>query len=405
MALYVQKFGGTSVANVEKIRHCATRAQSTAAAGNQVVVVVSAMGKTTDQLVELAKQLSPHPPRREMDMLLSTGEQVTIALMAIVLHNQGTKAISFTGGQCGLITDTSHGKARIHSLEADRIHKQLQAGMIVIVAGFQGVTGDGQITTLGRGGSDTTAVALAAGLRADVCEIYTDVAGVYTADPRKVKNARLIKEISYDEMLELASAGAGVLHSRAVEFGMNYNVPIHVRDSQRQEEGTMIVAANEAMERIVVSGAALKDDLAKVTLTHVPDHPGVAALIFERLAQRNIVVDDIIQNVYETGKANLGFTIDRDDLQLARQVCSELAAELTGMEVHFDQDIAKISVVGVGMKSHTGVASRMFATLAENKVNIQNITTSEIKITCIIDRGDGARALRLVHDAFELGKA
>jgi aspartate kinase len=319
------------------------------------------MGKTTDDLVALAKQVSDDPPKREMDQLLVTGEQVTISLMAMALEAMGAPAISFTAGQIGLVTDEAHTKARIQHIAAERIHRELDAGKIVIVAGFQGVTEDGAVTTLGRGGSNVTLVAVAAALKADVCENYTDVDGIFTADPRIVPNARRIDTISYDEMLELASLGATVLHHRAVEFAKKYDVRLHVRNSEHNRKGTFIVHENESMERIMVRGAALKENLARVTLNNVPDHPGVVAKIFHRVALRNIVVDDIIQNS------------------------------------------AKVSAVGVGMRTHTGVAEKMFAALAAEKINIQNITTSEIRISCLIDRRQGKKALRAVHDAFELG--
>jgi aspartate kinase len=396
------KFGGSSVADAEKIRAAAGRAIRTQKAGCKVVMVVSAMGDETDRLADLAKQISDDPPKREMDQLLATGEQVTISLVAMALEEAGAKAISFTAGQIGMVTDNVHTKARIKSIDARRIHEQLDAGRIVIVAGFQGVTEAGHVTTLGRGGSNVTLVAVAASLGADVCENYTDVDGIFTADPRVVPNARKIDRISYDEMLELASLGASVLHNRAVEFAKKYNVPIHVRNSRNNRKGTMIVAETEPMERIVVSGAALKDKLAKITLRNVPDHPGVAARIFHTVATHNVVVDDIIQTIADDKTATVSFTVDLADLGDARKVVDRLAKEL-GCRVTYEDHLAKVSVVGVGMRVHTGVADRMFAALAAAKINIQNITTSEIKISCIIDRDQGKQALRVVHDAFELG--
>ena len=402
MGVVVMKFGGTSVADAEKIRAAARRAIRTQNAGNQVVMVVSAMGKTTDSLIDLAEQITRDPPKREMDQLLATGEQITISLVAMALEELGASAISFTAGQIGIVTDDVHTKARIKTIDARRIREQLAKGRIVIAAGFQGVTEAGHITTLGRGGSNVTLVAIAAALNADVCENYTDVDGIFTADPRIVPNARKIDVISYDEMLELASLGASVLHNRAVEFAKKYNVPIHVRSSLNNRKGTLIVAETESMERIVVSGAALKDKLARVTLSNVPDHPGVAARIFHTLATGNVVVDDIIQTTPDNRTATISFTAELADLSDARAVVDKLCKQL-GCRARFEDHLAKVSVVGMGMRVHTGVAERMFAALAKAKINIQNITTSEIKISCLIDRSEGKRALRLVHDAFELG--
>ncbi len=405
MGLIVQKFGGTSVADAGKIHRAAQRAINAKKAGNQVCVVVSAMGDSTDDLIKLAQQVCERPPKREMDQLLATGEQVTIALMAMAIHAQGHEAISFTGGQIGLVTDNSFSKARIQSINKQRIFEQLSAGKIVIIAGFQGVTPEGDYTTLGRGGSNATLVAIGAVLKADVCENYTDVDGIYTADPRLVPSARKIDRISYDEMLELSGLGASVLQTRAVEFAKKYNVPIHVRNSQNESEGTWIVAETPNMEHIVVSGAALKKDLIRVTVKNVPDRPGVAAKIFGDIAAANIVVDDIIQNVMDDNTANISFTVEHGDLHDIKPVVERLAKELGGKtEPIYHDGLAKVSVVGVGMRVHTGVAQRMFKALADGKINIQNITTSEIKISCIIEKSDAARALQIVHDAFELGK-
>jgi len=404
MGIVVMKFGGASVADAGKIRAAARRAIRTRKRGHQVVMVVSAMGKTTDHLVDLAASITPDPPKREMDQLLATGEQVTISLMAMALESMGAPAISFTAGQIGIITDDVHTKARIKRIDVQRIRRELDAGKIVIVAGFQGITEDGAVTTLGRGGSNVTLVALAAGLGAEVCENYTDVDGIYTADPRIVPDARKIDRISYDEMLELASLGASVLHNRAVEFAKKYNVPIHVRSSRSLRKGTMVVAETEEMERIVVSGAALKKALARITLKNVPDRPGVAARIFHALSAANIVVDDIMQTEPEASVATVSFTVELADLPDARRVCEQLCRRLKGMTAAYEDDLAKVSVVGVGMRVHTGVAERMFAALAKGRVNIRNITTSEIRISCIIDRAQGPRALRLVHDAFGLGR-
>jgi aspartate kinase len=403
MGIVVMKFGGSSVADADKIRAAARRAIATQQAGNEVVMVVSAMGDTTDELITLARQITDNPPKREMDQLLVTGEQVTIALMAMALESLGSPAISFTAGQIGMITDDVHTKARIKSIDVRRVLAELHKGRIVIVAGFQGVTEDGAMTTLGRGGSNVTLVAIAAALHADVCENYTDVDGIFTADPRIVPTARKIDSISYDEMLELASLGANVLHNRAVEFAKKYNVPIHVRSSLNTNEGTMIVAETESMERIVVSGAALKEKLARITLRNVPDRPGTAAQVFHTIAKHNIVVDDIIQTVGLKGEATVSFTVDLGELADAKTVIEKLCKDL-GCQATFDDQLAKVSVVGVGMRVHTGVAERMFAALAQAAINIQNITTSEIKISCLIDRQQGKEALRVVHDAFDLGK-
>lgn len=402
MSIVVMKFGGTSVADADRIRAAARRAIGEQKKGRQVVMVVSAMGKETDRLVDLAKQLSPNPPHREMDQLLSTGEQVTISLMAMALEEMGRPAISFTAGQIGMVTDDAHTKARLKSIAAEKIHKELDAGKIVIVAGFQGVTESGAITTLGRGGSNVTLVAVAAALKADLCENFTDVDGIFTADPRLVPTARKMDTISYDEMLELASLGANVLHNRAVEFAKKYNVPLHVRNSEHDRKGTLIVHETESMEHIVVRGAALKEGLARVTLSNVPDHPGVVARIFHHVARKNVVVDDIIQTVADNGKATVSFTVDMGELNECKQVVADLCKELK-CSARWEDHLAKVSVVGVGMRTHTGVAEKMFSSLAAEKINIQNITTSEIKISCLIDRTQGKTALRVVHDAFCLG--
>jgi len=411
MGLIVQKFGGTSVATADKIHRAASRAVAAKQAGHKVVVVVSAMGDTTDDLLDLARQVCTfagreiQPPKRELDQLLVTGEQVTIALMAMAICAQGHEAISFTGGQIGLVTDNAFSKARIQSINKQRIFEQLDKGKLVIVAGFQGVTPEGDVTTLGRGGSNATLVAVGAVLSADVCENYTDVDGIYTADPRIVKNARKIDRISYDEMLELSGLGASVLQTRAVEFAKKYNVPIHVRNSQNDNPGTWIVAETQNMEHIVVSGAALKKDLTRVTIKGVPDRPGIAARIFSDIADANVVVDDIIQTVSDDNTANVSFTVEHGDLHDLKAVVDRIVKELGATtKATYQGDLAKVSVVGVGMRVHTGVAQRMFNALAKAGVNIQNITTSEIKISCIIDRESAPKALQVVHDAFELEK-
>ncbi len=404
MAIIVQKFGGTSVADAEKIRRAANRALKAHQKGDQIVVVASARGKQTDQLVADAMELNPNPPKREMDVLLSTGEQQTVSLMAMALEAMGQKAISFTGQQVQMITDDAHSKARIQSIGAEKLKEKLADGCICIVAGFQGVDPNGNITTLGRGGSDTSAVALAAALGADYCEIYTDVDGIYTADPRKFPSAVKMEQISYDEMLELASLGAGVMHGRAIEFGKKYNVKIHVRSSMNENTGTIITHEVPQMEGIVVSGATCQKDLAKIDLVCVDHKPGNAASIFAHLASHKVSVNDIIQTEVSPEKANLSFTISRSDLGSAKQAIDEIRKKVYCESVFIREDIAEVSVVGVGMRSHCGVAEKMFKTLAENKVNIDSITTSEIRISCLVNLEDVDAALTSVCDAFELDK-
>lgn len=404
MGIVVQKFGGSSVSTAAKIHKAAEKIIAAKKAGHEVVVVVSAMGDSTDHLIALAREICANPPKREMDQLLATGEQVAIALIAMAIHAQGFEAISFTGGQIGLITDSVFSKARIQKIDHSRITHELSQGRIVIVAGFQGVTSDGHVTTLGRGGSNATLVALGAVLHAEVCENYTDVDGVFTADPRIVPNARKIGRISYDEMLELSSVGAGVLQTRAVEFAKKYNVPIHVRNSAHDGEGTWIVAETPAMEHILVSGCALKTDLTRVTLKNIPDRPGIVARIFTAIGAANIVVDDIIQNVMDDGTANISFTVEHGDMADLKLVVEKLLAELGGA-ANYNRDLAKVSVVGVGMKQATGVASTMFQALAQQQVNIQNISTSEIRISCLVAREDAQKALQAVHAAFGLDKS
>ena len=377
-------------------------------AGNDVVVVVSAMGHTTDELIALAETITDQPHPREMDMLLSTGEQVTIALMAMAIHSLGEDAVSMTGAQLGMRTNELHNKARIESIDADRIRRELKAGRIVVAAGFQGVTPGGQITTLGRGGSDTTAVALAAALgvaqQDGLCEIYTDVDGVYTADPRFVRNARKLDRITYEEMLELASQGAGVMHNRAVMFGQKYEVPIHVRHSAKPDAGTIICKETPDMEDIVVAGCALKRDLGRISLRRIPNTPGMQGIVFNLIADANVVVDDIMQT--EHGElASLSFTVDHNELADVK-IAADKALEMLGTgELAVEIGLAKVSVAGVGMRSHTGVAATMFKALGDAGIPIANITTSDIKISCIVPKQDGERALQVVHDAFELDKA
>lgn len=401
MGILVQKFGGTSVADAEKIMAAARKAIRAQKQGHQVVMVVSAMGHTTDQLLDLARQVSKEPPAREMDMLLSTGEQVSVALVAMAIHSMGHKAISMTANQLGIRTDSVHTKARIQSISTDRLREALDAGNIVIAAGFQGLSETADITTLGRGGSDTTAVALAAALGADACEIYTDVDGVYTTDPRKVPEARRMARISYDEMLELATAGAGVMHNRSIEFAKRFSVPVHVRHAGTDMPGTMISWLPESTA-VPVCSAALIEDEARITVRGVPDRPGAAASIFTQLAGRNIVMDMIVQNVGADGRADISFTVPQDELPLALRVIDGVVNELGAEEVTYDENIAKVSAVGSGMANRPGVAQKMFEALAAKGINILMITTSEIKISVAVDRTEAVEALRTVHESFEL---
>jgi aspartate kinase len=402
--ILVQKFGGTSVANAEKIRRACQRVIKAVKDGFQVVVVASARGHQTDELIADALELNPNPPKREMDQLLSTGEQQTVSLFAMALHTMGYDAISFTGAQIRMITDSVHTKARIKSIDADRIHKQLNAGKVVLVAGFQGIDENENITTLGRGGSDTTAVALAAALKADECEIYTDVDGVYTTDPRIFKKAVKMQQISYDEMLEMASLGAGVMHSRSIEFGKKYGVKIHVRSSSEEIKGTLITHEVPQMEGVLVSGATIQKDMAKVNLIGVDNKPGNAAKIFSHLAKAKVVVNDIIQTEVSSEKANLSFTVGTSDLLTAKEAVEQIKDEIGCERISVRDDIAEVSVVGVGMRTHYGVADKMFSSLANAKVNIDSITTSEIRISCIVNKNQGEKALEAVCLAFELDK-
>lgn len=401
MSLIVQKFGGTSVADTEKILSAARKAIRATLEGHQVVMVVSAMGKTTDHLVALAKEITDNPSSREMDMLLSTGEQVSISLMAMAIQSLGYQAVSMTGAQMGIITDSSHTRARIQSIETERMQKALDEGKIVIAAGFQGIDADFEITTLGRGGSDTTAVALAAALGADQCEIYTDVDGVYTTDPRILPEARKVPVISYDEMLELASLGAGVMHSRSIEFAKKFGVTVHVRSSFSDTEGTLIFGQPEA-EDAEVCGAAISKDEARITVLDIPDQPGVAMKLFSQLAQANIATDMIVQNVGSDGKTDMSFTVPISDLKPARKLLSKLLPEIGAAEIAIDENIAKVSVVGLGMASQPGVAKKMFRALADREINIQMITTSDIKISVLVPKESGLDALRAVHEVFQL---
>lgn len=402
MGLIVQKYGGTSVADPEKVKSVARRVIGTREAGNDVVVVVSAPGNMTDELIDLAHQITDSPPPREMDMLLATGEQRSIALLAMAICDRNCSAISFTGPQAGIITDDIHSKARIKSVQAEKLRRELAEGKIVIVAGFQGSTEDNAITTLSRGGSDTTAVALAAELQAEVCEIYTDVDGVYTADPRVVPDVRRLDSISYDEMLEMASLGAKVLHSRAVEYAKKYKVPIHVRSSFNQNPGTLVTEEVESMEGVVVRGVTHDKDQAKISIFGVPDRPGIAYRIFQAIGSEEINVDMIVQSVGKDAKANISFTVAETDLRDALEIVKQVGKEIGATEVMADENIAKVSVVGTGMKSHSGIAAKMFGALAEENINIQMITTSEIKISCVIEEKDTERAVRIIHSKFML---
>jgi aspartate kinase len=401
MALVVQKFGGTSVADPQKIVAAAKKAIARHQEGRQVVVVVSAMGHQTDILVDLAKAITDRPSAREMDMLLSTGEQVSVALFAMAIQSLGHKAVSLTGAQIGIRTDSTHTKARIKSISTDHVKKLLADGAIVIAAGFQGIDQNGNITTLGRGGSDTTAVALAAVLDADLCEIYTDVDGVYTTDPRMLPEARRLGSISYDEMLELASLGAGVMHSRSIEFAKKFGVKVLVRSSFKDVPGTVILSAEESTPR-PASGVALAKEEARITLENVPDQPGSSHALFSRLAASGIAVDMIVQNVGQGGRADISFTVPADDLAEALDLSSAVAKELGASGVSHDAALAKVSVVGVGMEREEGVAGRMFSALSAAGINVRMITTSEIKISALVDKSDAQAAVQAVHRAFGL---
>jgi len=403
MAFLVQKYGGTSVGNPERIRHVASRVAECHRRGDKLVIVVSAMSGVTDSLIKLAREVAPEPSTRELDMLLSTGEQQTIALTAMALHAAGVPAVSLTGAQAGIVTDRLHTKAKISNISPKKVFEYLNAGQVVIVAGFQGQNEEGHITTLGRGGSDLTAIAMAAALKADRCEIYTDVDGVYTADPRVVPNAKKIDEISYDEMLELASLGAKVMQARSVEFAKKFKVEFEVRSSFNHNPGTLVREEHAAMEDVVLRGVSLEKNQAKVTILGVPDKPGVAASVFSALAEAGTNVDMIVQNVSAQGSTDLTFTINKDDLPTVRKLIEAQVARI-GARSHTAQDgIGKLSVVGIGMRSHTGVAATLFQALAQAGINIQMISTSEIKISVIINESEGARATQVVHDAFKLG--
>jgi aspartate kinase len=402
MALIVQKYGGTSVADAPRIRHVADRVAATKQAGHDVVVVVSAMGDTTDDLIALANRVSADPPPRELDMLLTAGERISMALLAMAIAERGVTAKSFTGSQAGIITDTLHGKARILDVRAGRISEALSQGHVVIVAGFQGVSTNHDVTTLGRGGSDTTAVALAAALGAWSCEIYTDVDGVYTADPRLVPHARKLHAVSYEEMLELAASGARVLMLRCVEYARRYGIPLHVRSSFTEADGTWVREEDQRMEKAIISGVPHDTSEAKVTIVRVPDRPGIAARIMRGVAEHGVNVDMIVQNVAHGGATDISFTVPKSDLSAAMVVLEKLASDVGAAEVVADSDIAKVSLVGAGMKSSPGVAAAMFEALADAGVNIEMISTSTIRISCVVRSSDVATAVRAIHDRFHL---
>ncbi|HAZ10939.1 MAG: aspartate kinase [Omnitrophica bacterium GWA2_41_15] len=401
-SLIVQKYGGSSVADTGRIKNVANRIARYKKQGHKIVVVVSALGDTTDELLELAGQITDRPSDRELDMLISTGEQVSVALLAMALHKIGIDAISFTGPQVGIVTDCSHTKAKILKISADRIREQVKKGKVVIVAGFQGMNAEQEITTLGRGGSDLTAVAIAKTLDADMCEIYTDVEGVYTADPRVVKDARKLSVISYEEMLELASLGAQVMQARSIEVAKKYSVPLHIRSSFTDKEGTIISKEVKSMEEVLVSGVTANKGEAKVTICDVPDRPGIAAKIFASLAKHDINVDMIIQNISRRGYTDLSFTVPTAELNKTKDVVARIVKAVKAKGVVYNNEIAKVSIVGVGMKTHSGVAAKMFGALASKKINIDMISTSEIKISCVINKKYADDAVRALHKAFGL---
>jgi aspartate kinase len=404
--LIVQKYGGTSVGNVERIKSVAERVVASVKEGNKIVVVVSAMSGETDKLIGLAKQISANPSERDMDVLLSSGERVTTALTAMAISELGQKAIALTGRQAGIITDSVHTKAKIERIVPDKLIKSLEDGYCVVLAGFQGMTEDGDVTTLGRGGSDLSAVAIAVAINADLCEIYTDVDGVYTTDPNIVPAARKLGKISFEEMLELASLGAKVLQTRSVEFAFKYNLPVVVRSSFNNNPGTLVTKEDKGMEKVVVSGVAYDKNQAKITLMSVPDRPGIAAKIFTAVAGANIIVDVIVQNVSSDGSsADISFTVPKTETARAMQISEQIAKELGAKGVELRDDLAKISMVGVGMRTHSGVAAEMFNTLAQHGVNIMAISTSEIKISCLIEAKYTELAVRVLHEHFGLERS
>ncbi len=402
--LIIQKYGGSSVADVKRIEKVAQKVISYAKNGNSMVVVISAMGDTTNELVGLANKVSAHPSRREMDMLMSTGEQIACSLLAMAINKRGSRAISFTGPQVGIITDTYHTQAKILKIETNRIKKELSWGNIIIVAGFQGLSTALEITTLGRGGSDLSAVALAVALKADLCEICTDVEGIYTADPRIVREAKKLKYITFDEMLELASLGAQIMHTRAIEVAKKFNIPIYVKGSFAKKEGTIIMGKTPFIEEPVVRGIALIDDETKITFCNVPDKPGIAAHLFNELGRQNINVDMIVQNVSHRKVTDISFTVPKKNLTKTLKISKKISKSVGAGEIIFDENIAKISVVGVGMKTHSGVAAKCFSILAKNKINIDMISTSEISISCVVKKAAGKKAVRALHKVFGLNK-
>lgn len=404
MALIVQKYGGTSVGDVERMKNVARRAIAAQRAGNDVVVVVSAMSGETNRLVKLVSQITDRPDEREQDVILASGEQVSIGLVAMSIQAQGGKARSFLGDQCRIVTDSAFSKARIKRIDGEKIHECLKSGSIAVVAGFQGVDEQGNITTLGRGGSDTTAVAVAAALKADACEIYTDVDGVFTTDPNVAPLAKKLDRISYEEMLELASLGAKVLQIRSVEFAMKYRVPLWVKSSFSDDPGTLLCEEDAAMEDVLVSGIAYDKNEAKISVRGVPDHPGTAARLFGALDERNIVVDLIVQNMSQDGHTDLTFTVAKADLTKARDVVSEISKSIEAGKIETDDQIAKVSIVGVGMRNHSGVAAKMFKVLSEQGINIQLISTSEIRVSCVIHANYTELAVRTLHTAFGLDR-
>jgi len=405
LALIVQKYGGTSVADTERIKAVAERVVSVAKEGNQVIVVVSAMAGETDKFVGFANEITDSPDEREMDLLLSSGERITSALMAMAIQKLGHKSMSLTGRQVGIMTDSSHTKAMIEEIEASRLKIALDEGKVPVVAGFQGINELQDVTTLGRGGSDTTAVAIAAALKADACEIYTDVEGVYTADPRIVPDARKLDRISYDEMLEMASLGAKVLHGRSVEFAKKYDVPMVVRSSFNQAPGTLVTKEDGDMEKTVVTGVTHDKNQARITIMGVPDRPGIAASIFNAVSDANINVDMIVQNISNVDHAtDISFTVSKADGNKAHDIIHKVSDDMGTKGVNMNTSVAKVSIVGVGMQSHFGVAAQMFEVLAKNKINIMMISTSEIKISCVVDDHQTERAVKVLHDSFELAK-
>ena len=404
MSLMVHKYGGTSVGSIERIKEVAKKIARARDEGNDVVAVVSAMAGETDKLISLASEITDLPDEREMDLLMSSGERVTAALAAIALQTMGYPARSFTGRQVGIQTDGAHTRARITHIDAEPIRKTLEEGKVVVVAGFQGISSNQNVTTFGRGGSDTTAVALAAALKADLCIIYTDVEGVFSADPNTVSNARKLDKVSYDEMLEMASLGAKVLHNRAVEFAKKYDVPLLVKSTFKEGSGTLVTNEDESMEKVVVSGVTCDKKQAKLTIAHVPDKPGIAGKIFGQIADAGVVVDMIIQNVSTEGITDISFTVPGSDVNKVEGEVKKIAEEIGAGGVTIDESIAKVSIVGVGMQSHSGVAAQMFKTLAEENINILMISTSEIKVSCVIDSKYSELAVRALHECFQIGE-